>query len=166
VPVLEQTRQAGAIHMIAHCITKREAETSVVLLSSQTLVLGGLIQNKRTSIRTGVPVLHRIPILGFLFGFKEERIEKTELVLVITPRVVGTAVEAARITEEMRRAKVAFVADGQPRLSHSCRKEGVLPTLSPTGPSQPRRHCGPARRLRMRASHSRGVADRQTVIEW
>jgi general secretion pathway protein D len=84
--------------------TKREAETSVVLLSSQTLVLGGLIQNKRTSIRTGVPLLHRIPILGFLFGFKEERIEKTELVLVITPRVVGTAVEAARITDEMRRA--------------------------------------------------------------
>jgi general secretion pathway protein D len=84
--------------------TKREAETSVVLMSSQTLVLGGLIQNRRTSIRSGVPVLHKIPLLGFLFGFKEEKVEKTELVLVITPRVVGTAVEAARITEEMRRA--------------------------------------------------------------
>jgi general secretion pathway protein D len=44
------------------------------------------------------------PLLGFLFGFKEEKVEKTELVLVITPRVVGTAVEAARLTEEMRRA--------------------------------------------------------------
>ena len=84
--------------------TKREAETSVVLMSSQTLVLGGLIQNRRTSIRSGVPVLHKIPLLGFLFGFREEKVEKTELVLVITPRVVGTAVEAARITEEMRRA--------------------------------------------------------------
>ncbi len=84
--------------------TKREAETSVVLMSSQTLVLGGLIQNRRTSIRTGVPILHKMPLLGFLFGFKEEKVEKTELVLVITPRVVGTAVEAARITEEMRRA--------------------------------------------------------------
>jgi general secretion pathway protein D len=84
--------------------TKREAETSVVLLSNQTLVLGGLIQNRRTTTQNGVPFLHRIPILGFLFGFKEERIEKTELVLVITPRVVGTALEAARITEEMRRA--------------------------------------------------------------
>jgi general secretion pathway protein D len=84
--------------------TKREAETSVVLLSNQTLVLGGLIQNRRTTTQNGVPFLHRIPILGFLFGFKEERIEKTELVLVITPRVVGTALEAARITDEMRRA--------------------------------------------------------------
>ena len=84
--------------------TKREAETSVVLMNNQTLVLGGLIQNRRTTTQNGVPFLHRIPILGFLFGFKEERIEKTELVLVITPRVVGTALEAARITEEMRRA--------------------------------------------------------------
>ncbi|HKZ08740.1 MAG TPA: type II secretion system secretin GspD [Methylomirabilota bacterium] len=83
---------------------KREAETSVVLLNNQTLVLGGLIQNRRTSTRNGVPLLHRIPVIGFLFGFREERIEKTELVLVITPRVVGTALEAARITEEMRRA--------------------------------------------------------------
>ena len=83
---------------------KREAETSVVLLSNQTLVLGGLIQNRRTHTRNGVPLLHRIPVIGFLFGFREERIEKTELILVITPRVVGTAMEAARITEEMRRA--------------------------------------------------------------
>jgi general secretion pathway protein D len=94
--------------------TKREAETSVVLMNNQTLVLGGLIQNRRTSVQNGVPVLHKIPLLGFLFGFKEERLEKTELVLVITPRVVGTAVEAARITEEMRNAT--------PGLSESLRR--------------------------------------------
>jgi general secretion pathway protein D len=83
---------------------KREAETSVVLLSSQTLVLGGLIQTRRTFSRVGIPGLSRIPILGLLFGSREEKLEKTELVLMITPRVVGTALEAARITEEMRRA--------------------------------------------------------------
>ena len=83
--------------------TKREAETSVVLLNNQTLVLGGLIQNKRTRIRTGIPFLSRIPILGYLFGSVEHKIEKTELLLLITPRTVGTALDAARITEEMRR---------------------------------------------------------------
>ena len=84
--------------------TKREAETSVVLMNNQTLVLGGLIQNKRTVTRTGIPLLNRIPILGLLFGATEEKIEKTELLLLITPRVVGTALDAARITNEMRRA--------------------------------------------------------------
>jgi general secretion pathway protein D len=83
--------------------TKREAETSVVLLNNQTLVLGGLIQNKRTRIRIGVPWLNRIPILGYLFGSVQTTIEKTELVLLITPRVVGTAVDAARISDQMRR---------------------------------------------------------------
>jgi general secretion pathway protein D len=83
--------------------TKREAETSVVLLNNQTLVLGGLIQNKRTRIRTGIPFLSRIPILGYLFGSVEHKIEKTELLLLITPRTVGTALDSARISEEMRR---------------------------------------------------------------
>jgi general secretion pathway protein D len=83
--------------------TKREAETSVVLLNNQTLVLGGLIQNKRTRIRIGVPWLNRIPILGYVFGSVQTTIEKTELVLLITPRVVGTAVDAARVTDQMRR---------------------------------------------------------------
>ena len=117
--------------------TKREAETSVVLLNNQTLVLGGLIQNRRTSTRNGVPFLHRVPVIGFLFGFKEERIEKTELVLVITPRVVGTAVEAARITDEMRRAT--------PDLEESIRRAprtappliDVLPAPMPVPPARP-----------------------------
>jgi general secretion pathway protein D len=115
--------------------TKREAETSVVLMSSQTLVLGGLIQNRRTSIRTGVPLLHRIPVVGFLFGFKEERAEKTELVLVITPRVVGTAVEAARITEEMRRAT--------PDLEESIRRAPRPLTPPPPSAPPPARPPGP-----------------------
>jgi general secretion pathway protein D len=103
--------------------TKREAETSVVLLSNQTLVLGGLIQTRRTNIRTGIPGLSRIPILGLLFGSQEEKIEKTELVLMITPRVVGTAVEAARITEEIRRAT--------PELEQSIRRAPRGPAPAP-----------------------------------
>jgi general secretion pathway protein D len=82
---------------------KREAETSVVLLNNQTLVLGGLIQDTVTKNEQGIPYLKRIPVLGYLFGFKERKIEKTELLLLITPRVIGTAVDAARITNEMRR---------------------------------------------------------------
>jgi general secretion pathway protein D len=82
---------------------KREAETSVVLLNNQTLVLGGLIQDTLTTDDRGIPLLKDIPIVGYLFGFKEKRLEKTELLLLITPRVVGTALDAARITEEMRR---------------------------------------------------------------
>jgi general secretion pathway protein D len=106
--------------------TKREAETSVVLLSNQTLVLGGLIQTRRTNIRTGIPGLSRIPVLGLLFGSQEEKIEKTELVLMITPRVVGTAFDAARITDEMRRVT--------PELEKSIRRAPRPPTPMPSLP--------------------------------
>ncbi|MBI4269761.1 MAG: type II secretion system secretin GspD [Candidatus Rokubacteria bacterium] len=83
---------------------KREAEASVVLVNNQTLVLGGLIKDKVTLDDRGIPFLKDIPLLGYLFGFKERKVEKTELILLITPRVIGTAVDAARITDQMRRA--------------------------------------------------------------
>ncbi len=82
---------------------KREAETSVVLLNNQTLVLGGLIQERKATIHTGIPFLGRIPVIGYLFRHTQERTEKTELILLITPRVVGTALEAARVSDQMRR---------------------------------------------------------------
>ena len=110
--------------------TKREAETSVVLLNNQTLVMGGLIQNKRTRIRVGIPWLSRVPILGYLFGSVENKIEKTELLLLITPRTIGTAVDAARITEQMRR--------GTPELEDSMRQAPRrLPPTAPASPPSP-----------------------------
>jgi general secretion pathway protein D len=104
---------------------KREAETSVVLVNNQTLVLGGLIQNRRTLIRIGVPWFMNIPIIGYLFGSSEWKTEKTELLLLITPRVVGTALDAARITDQMRHIT--------PAIEDSLRQ---APPLPPT--TQPR----------------------------
>jgi general secretion pathway protein D len=108
--------------------SKREAETSVVLVNNQTLVMGGLIQNRRSVIRTGLPLLSRIPIIGFLFGVTTETIRKTELLLLITPRVIGTALDAARITEEMKRIT--------PELQESI-KQAPRPPAKPPAPPAP-----------------------------
>jgi len=112
--------------------TKREAETSVVLLNNQTLVLGGLIQTRRTYIKVGIPYLNRIPVLGYLFGSTEEKIEKTELLLLITPRVVGTALDAARVTDRMRNTT--------PELEQSFKlaPPNLPPTTTPPPPPEPR----------------------------
>ncbi|MGH7334461.1 MAG: type II secretion system secretin GspD [Candidatus Rokuibacteriota bacterium] len=107
-------------------IIKREAETSVVLLNNQTLVLGGLIRDKRTIDNRGIPLLKDIPILGYLFGFKENRVDKTELLMFITPRVIGTALDAARVTEEFRRAT--------PSLEESIKRAPRQPKIGPTSP--------------------------------
>jgi len=109
---------------------KREAETSVVLLNNQTLVLGGLIKDKVTSDDRGIPFLKDIPLLGYVFGFKERKVEKTELILLITPRVIGTALDAARITEEMRRAT--------PDIDAAIKSAPRPPSVGPAPPSAPK----------------------------
>ena len=59
-----------------------------MLLNNQTLVLGGLIQDKLTTTDRGIPILKDIPLIGYAFKFTERIIDKTELLLLITPRVV------------------------------------------------------------------------------
>ena len=83
-------------------IIKREAETSVVLRDNQTLVLGGLIRSRRTSTKQGIPYLSKIPVIGFLFGATVDRIERTELLLLITPRVIGDPSEGQEILQQVR----------------------------------------------------------------
>ena len=102
---------------------KREAETSVVLLNNQTLVLGGLIQDTRTINQRGIPLLSSIPVIGYLFGFKENLLQKSELILLITPRVVGTPVDAQKITDQMRSAT--------PELNDAVRRVPRPPTTAP-----------------------------------
>ena len=109
--------------------TKREAETSVVLLNNQTLVLGGLIQTTRTYVKIGIPYLNQIPVLGYLFGSTEERLEKRELLLLITPRVVGSAADAARVTEQMRNVT--------PELEYSFKQAPKAPPRTPMPASPP-----------------------------
>ena len=83
--------------------TKRVAETSVVVVESETLVLGGLIEERRVWEREGIPFLSRIPILGYLFGATTEAIRKTELLILVTPRVVGDDADAQSVSEELKR---------------------------------------------------------------
>jgi general secretion pathway protein D len=110
-------------------IIKREAETSVVLVNNQTLVLGGLIRERRSLEDRGIPFLKNIPILGYLFGAKAATTTKTELLILITPRVVGTALDAARITDQMRRSS--------PELENTMRRAPRPPTPLPPSPPPP-----------------------------
>lgn len=82
--------------------TKREAETSVVAADRETLVIGGLIQERFDSSSSGIPVLSRVPIIGNLFRFNSNSKSKTELVILIKPTVVTGPEDAAAATREFR----------------------------------------------------------------
>lgn len=84
-------------------IAKREIETSVVVQSGETIVLGGMIRESSKYNRFGFPLLHEIPLLGPLFGSTTRNKDKTELVVLLTPRVVNSRQDAQLITDEFRR---------------------------------------------------------------
>ena len=69
-------------------IRQRKVQTSVALTDGQTLALGGLVQESDTASRSEVPGLGRVPVVGNLFRNKDSRRGRTELLILIRPRVI------------------------------------------------------------------------------
>jgi general secretion pathway protein D len=83
-------------------IQTREIESVVAINSGETIVLGGLIRDSQTTAESGIPILHNLPIIGSLFGITSDDKRRTELLVLITPRVIRNRNEARDITEEFR----------------------------------------------------------------
>lgn len=81
---------------------QRQFNSKVAVRSGETLVLGGLIRDNSTSGKAGIPLLQDIPLLGKLFGANTKNQARTELLVVITPRVVRNDVDLIAIGQEMR----------------------------------------------------------------
>jgi len=84
-------------------ILTREIKSSVAVQSGETIVLGGLISEKNSYAKGGIPFLHDLPLIGPLFGTTSKGKEKTELVVLITPRVVKSRLDAKLVTDEFKR---------------------------------------------------------------
>ncbi len=79
---------SGASLTVVPTITTRRASTTVQLNDGQSFAIGGLIKNNVTEAVKAFPVLGELPILGALFRSSEFQNNRTELVFVITPRLV------------------------------------------------------------------------------
>jgi general secretion pathway protein D len=84
-------------------ISKRSVQSTVVVKSDETMVLGGLITENKTKSTSGLPFLSQIPILGGLFGTQDYTNNRTELVILITPHMVSNSQEAQEVSAEFRK---------------------------------------------------------------
>jgi len=84
-------------------IKQRKVKTTVVVNDGQVITLGGIVQSQLSKSRSQVPGLGDIPLFGAAFRHKSNSIGKTELIILITPRVVKDADEAREVTDEYRR---------------------------------------------------------------
>jgi MSHA biogenesis protein MshL len=75
-------------------LSVRETDTTVRVRDNQTIIIAGLMTEKKQDTSTGVPLLKSIPGLGYLFRYKTENKKNSELVIMITPTLqVGKKVE-------------------------------------------------------------------------
>jgi general secretion pathway protein D len=95
-----QAVAAGGIQ--SPVISNRKAETTLVVQSGQTVVIGGLIEEVESYVISGIPYFSRLPWIGFLFGTTSISKAKKELILLITPHVIETIDEADSVTREIR----------------------------------------------------------------
>jgi len=78
----------GTSRAILPLITTRRASTTVQLMDGQSFAIGGLIKNNTTANIKAFPILGEIPIIGMLFRSSDFQQDRTELIFIVTPRLV------------------------------------------------------------------------------
>ena len=107
-------------------VDKRSLKSQFLVADRQTIVLGGLMQDRLRQIDSGVPGLMSLPYLGRLFRSDEDEVETRELIVFLTPRIVSPS-EAASMTGAFREG-----------YRETLRATGVAPTGKniPRGPGK------------------------------
>ena len=82
-------------------IQQRQVTSTASLQSGTTALLAGLIREVATDIKSGIPLLHKLPVLGHFFGTTGEQKQRTELVVLISPKVIKSRDESEKITENI-----------------------------------------------------------------
>lgn len=102
---------------------QRQLSSKVAVRSGESIVMGGLIQENSTATKSGIPILHTLPLLGNLFGSTSNDGRRTELLVVITPRVVRSDIDIRQVSEDLRDRMKGFA--------------NVLPSAASSGSSVP-----------------------------
>ena len=91
---------------------KRTIDTTVIVRDSQTVVIGGLIDDASDRTDTKIPVLGDMPVLGWLFRKRTETNQRQNLYIFLTPRVIKSPAEAQQIFKSRREQMGAIEGGG------------------------------------------------------
>ena len=85
--------------------TTRSADSSVIVKNGQTLVIGGLVQDREQVLHNKTPLLGDIPLVGNLFKFKRNQSRKLNLMILLTPRIVETEGDMKQLLLDYQKRK-------------------------------------------------------------
>jgi general secretion pathway protein D len=83
-------------------ITERKVSSEISVVSGQTVLLAGLIQDQQQQSRQGIPILNQLPYVGAAFGTTGTSQARTELIIFIRPQIIRDGVDASMVAEELR----------------------------------------------------------------
>ena len=92
-----ETAQGNSIPIVG----TQEAETTVMVKDGMTIIMGGLIQDKQVKTTSKIPIIGSIPLLGIPFRKEDNKIQKGELVIFLTPHIVTGDIDLNTPSKEM-----------------------------------------------------------------
>jgi general secretion pathway protein D len=113
---------------------QRQIGSKVAVRSGDTLVLGGLIRDNGTKGKSGVPWLQDLPLVGSLFGANSASTDRTELLVIITPKVVRSDLDIRRASNGLRDAMKGMAADWFPAGARSAEADEGIAIPKQTAP--------------------------------
>jgi general secretion pathway protein D len=102
VQELSSAELAASLSTLTPTVTTRQITSDIMVYSGRTVLLGGLIQDRKDEQKTGIPLLRQAPVVGKLFEQTSTTDTRTEVIVLITPRVARKSGEIERITEQLR----------------------------------------------------------------
>jgi general secretion pathway protein D len=121
---------------VAYQVGTRNAATTLRLKDGETQVLAGLISDEDRRLAVGTPGVSDLPVVGRLFSVNDDTVNKTEVVLLITPRVVRNVERPGVKLEEFSSGTESEVGGAPLALPPSAALPGSAPELTP-GSQQP-----------------------------
>jgi general secretion pathway protein D len=108
--ISEQSESVPVGDRTALSFYKRSVNTSLTVKDGQTIIIGGLMKEKKDNGTAGMPCLGGLPVMQYFFGKETKSSEKTELIILITPRVIANLDDIDKVTEEFK-SKVGNVTE-------------------------------------------------------
>lgn len=129
---VDSNPDSSELAKISRTLSERAIETNIVMRDGDTAVLGGLMRDQVSDTVTKVPLLGDIPVLGWLFKATSKSVQKQNLIVFITPKVIRNPEDSNRLLSRKLDDRVRSVKqDFSGTDRHGAFTENLRPKLKP-----------------------------------
>ena len=111
---------------------KRSISTNLVASQDQSIVLGGLVKERKSLDRSGLPWFYKIPVFGWIFGSRTDSVSRNELLIFITPRVIRSVEQGIQLSRDFEERVSQLKARMKETQGIRLKVQPVLPVPDPT----------------------------------